>query len=151
MPTWNNDYLYTDIYIAGRMSVVKLWWITSSHTVRFCFGPLKLMTVIPLSWRVISGCLFDTLVVDSISGLVWDDTWIFKSLWHSLTSPYVLWYLPPRASIASWISNHVPSKMWDEITYPFTNFNSCTIEVWQEISNFITHFIIYAINYLCCI
>ena len=25
--------------------------------------------------------------------------------------------------IPAWISNHTPSKMWDEITYPFPNFN----------------------------
>ena len=23
----------------------------------------------------------------------------------------------------AWISNHKPSKVWDEITYPFPNFN----------------------------
>ena len=28
-----------------------------------------------------------------------------------------------------------------EITYPFPNFNSCTIEVWEWISNFIPHLI----------
>ena len=26
------------------------------------------------------------------------------------------------------ISNHMPSKMWDEITYPFLNFASATVE-----------------------
>ena len=26
-------------------------------------------------------------------------------------------------SITAWISNDIPSKMWDEITYPFPNFN----------------------------
>ena len=31
--------------------------------------------------------------------------------------------------ILAWISNHMPSKMWDEITYPFLNFNGCTVEV----------------------
>ena len=30
--------------------------------------------------------------------------------------------------------------MWDEITYPFSNFNGSTIEVWEWISNFIQHF-----------
>ena len=25
--------------------------------------------------------------------------------------------------ISSWISNHMPVKVWDEITYPFQNFN----------------------------
>ena len=30
--------------------------------------------------------------------------------------------------------------MWDAITYPFPNFNSYTVEVWEWISNFIPHF-----------
>ena len=29
----------------------------------------------------------------------------------------------------AWISNHTPCKVWDEITYPFLNFNGCTVEV----------------------
>ena len=37
--------------------------------------------------------------------------------WHGLTL------------IPAWISNHMPNKMWDDITYPFLNFNSCTVEV----------------------
>ena len=32
--------------------------------------------------------------------------------------------------------------MWDEITYPFPNFNGSTIEVWKWISNSISHFIV---------
>ena len=30
--------------------------------------------------------------------------------------------------IPAWISNYMPIKVWDEITYPFLNFNA-TIEV----------------------
>ena len=30
--------------------------------------------------------------------------------------------------------------MWDEITYPFPNFNSCTVEVWEWVSKFTPHF-----------
>ena len=37
--------------------------------------------------------------------------------WHGLTL------------IPVWISNYMPSKMWDEITYPFLNFNGGTVEV----------------------
>ena len=29
----------------------------------------------------------------------------------------------------AWISNYIHYKMWDEITYPFLNFNSATVEV----------------------
>ena len=30
----------------------------------------------------------------------------------------------------TWVNNHIPSKVWDEITYPFPNLNGCTVEVW---------------------
>ena len=28
-----------------------------------------------------------------------------------------------------WINDHMPTKVWDEIDYPFPNFNGCTVEV----------------------
>ena len=31
------------------------------------------------------------------------------------------------------------SQVGDEITYPFPNFNGCTVEVWEWISNFTLH------------
>ena len=31
--------------------------------------------------------------------------------------------------IPAWMNNHMPSKMWDEIIYPFPNFNGHTVEV----------------------
>ena len=31
--------------------------------------------------------------------------------------------------IPAWIRNHMPGKVWDEITYPFLNFNGATVEV----------------------
>ena len=31
--------------------------------------------------------------------------------------------------ILACISNRMPSKVWDEITYPFLNFNGATVEV----------------------
>ena len=33
--------------------------------------------------------------------------------------------------------------MWDEITYPFPNFNGCTVELWEWISNVIPHLCAY--------
>ena len=30
---------------------------------------------------------------------------------------------PRTAELLTWISNHMPSKVWDEITYPFPNFS----------------------------
>ena len=31
--------------------------------------------------------------------------------------------------IPAWISYHVPSEVWNEITYPFLNFNGANFEV----------------------
>ena len=45
------------------------------------------------------------------------------------------------------MSNHMPSKVCDEITYPYPNFNGCTVEVWEWINDFITHFIMRGCNY----
>ena len=41
--------------------------------------------------------------------------------WHGLTL------------IPAWINNHMPCKMWDEITYPFINFNVATVETVQPL------------------
>ena len=41
--------------------------------------------------------------------------------------------------------------MWDEITYPFLNFNGFTVEVLEWISNFISHCIGHAITYPWCL
>ena len=37
--------------------------------------------------------------------------------------------------ILAWISNPIPSKVWDEITYQFPNFNDCAVDVREWISN----------------
>ena len=61
------------------------------------------------------------------------------SHWHEATN-YGLTLIP------AWISNHMPSKQWIEIIYPFSNFNGAIVEISWRISNFSPHFI-YAITY----
>ena len=39
--------------------------------------------------------------------------------------------------------------MWDEITYPFPNFNGATVEVWVLINYFTPRFIMDVITYPC--
>ena len=36
----------------------------------------------------------------------------------------------------------MPSEVWYEIAYPFPNLNGCTVEVWEWISSFISHFMV---------
>ena len=52
--------------------------------------------------------------------------------------------------IPAWLSNHMLSKICDEVTYSFPNFNSCIVDVWECISNFTPHFMMDVITYPCC-
>ena len=36
---------------------------------------------------------------------------------------------PSLTLISAWISNYMPSKVWDEMTNPFLNFRGCTVKV----------------------
>ena len=47
------------------------------------------------------------------------------------------------------MSNYIHYKEWDEITYPFLNFNGATVEVYEWISNFIPYIIMDVITYPC--
>ena len=38
-------------------------------------------------------------------------------------------------------------EVWDEITYPSSNFNGRTVDIWEWTSNFIPHFIMDVITY----
>ena len=51
--------------------------------------------------------------------------------------------------ILTWIGYHMPNKVWDEITYPFQNYNGATVKVWEWKSHFIPHFIMDVIIYPC--
>ena len=49
--------------------------------------------------------------------------------------------------MTAWSDKYTHYKMWDEITYPFLNCNSCTVEVPEWISNFTLHFTGHVITY----
>ena len=66
---------------------------------------------------------------------------------NRLQGPLLHWY--GLTLIPALISNHMDSKGWDEITYPFLNINGCTVEVWELISYFIPHFVMDAVIYPC--
>ena len=50
---------------------------------------------------------------------------------------------PPFTSV----NKYIHYKVWDEITYPFQNFNGCTVEVWEWINNSIPYFTGHVIAY----
>ena len=46
-------------------------------------------------------------------------------------------------SMDKWLQYNV----WNEITYPFQNFNGAVVEVWEWIDNFIPYFTWHMITY----
>ena len=68
---------------------------------------------------------------------------------------YQLWQAPiglefrDVASVHGWMYHNSHYKVWHNITYPSPNFNGCTVEVWEWISDFTPHFIGHVITYPC--
>ena len=56
-------------------------------------------------------------------------------------------FILPMELINQRICNYIHYKVWDEITYPFLNFNGATVEVKELINNFISHFTGLVITY----
>ena len=55
---------------------------------------------------------------------------LFFSVWlGTCKTPGISFYWHGLTLIPTWISNHMPCKVWDEIDHPVPNFNSCTVEV----------------------
>ena len=89
-----------------------------------------------------------------IGVLIIDNTSVVTLVLHwtsnmSLSHTWDTFYEHGLTLVSAWIGNHMPSKVWGEITYPFLNFNGAAIEVCEWISNFIPHFIMDVITYPC--
>ena len=69
---------------------------------------------------------------------------------HLISASWGPIYYHELTFIQEWISNHMTSKVSDEITYPFPNFNGGAFKVWEWISNFISRIIMDVITYPCC-
>ena len=72
----------------------------------------------------------------------------FGRICYIIRDPRVL--NPGLTLVPAWIRIHIHYRMWDEIIFPFPNFNGSAVEVWEWIKYFIPHFIGHVITYLCC-
>ena len=86
-----------------------------------------------------------------------DETWASRRLKSSVTRLFrrLFWLtekiLNPRllGNCRGWIANHKSSKVWEEMTSLFPNFNGCTVAVWEWKSQFIPHTVMGVITYPC--
>ena len=63
--------------------------------------------------------------------------------------PVATFYWHWLSLIPSCVTDHIHGKLWDGIIYSFLNFNGCTVEVSEWISNFIPRFIMDVITFPC--
>ena len=63
------------------------------------------------------------LVLHALVAVICVSSAVLLGSWIEMSNLLVVTLIP------AWISNHMPSKVWDEITYPFLNFSGCTVEV----------------------
>ena len=81
---------------------------------------------------VLSLCLGDT-IESRASDYKWSDIESFKfqsseiGYWN-INMTWVSFYQHVLTTISICSNNHLTSKMWDEITYPFPSFNSCNVQ-----------------------
>ena len=68
--------------------------------------------------------------------------------WLGKTTSSGRFYLYGLTSIPAWISNHTPTKVRDEITYPFLNFNGTTVCTVQHLIIIIVQTYLKALNLL---
>ena len=59
----------------------------------------------------------------------------------AMANVFVSFYENGLTWIPVWISNYIHCIVLDETTSPFPNFNGCTVEVWEWISNFIHYWL----------
>ena len=101
---------------------------------------------------LIKGCIdqtpFDfwtiTPEIDRLSWRLSSHRWISSKRWQADFCGPIYWH--GLTLISTCISNHMLSKVWDEITYSFSNFNGATVEVWEWISNLISDITVHVVT-----
>ena len=63
----------------------------------------------------------------TLNGSYW--TYVYNLKSQQYADIWGLFYLHGLTWISAWISNYIHYNVWDEITYPFLNFNGATVEV----------------------
>ena len=88
-------------------------------------------------WSIVFIFLWEFLLIRLLRGPVMSNAsfnvciyWICLLVFYCIAL-YIVgpFYYHGLILIPAWISNHLPSKMYGEITYPFPNFNGGTVEI----------------------
>ena len=111
-----DSFLFIIKFMYVNLSNSKLLWGSVCHYM-FSLQIHTSLNVI-LIYMYMYVCVYHVMLLLNVTmGLLRLKKAFGPLYWHGLTL------------ILAWISNHMPSNMWDEIVYLFLNFNSYTVEV----------------------
>ena len=150
---WDNDeiiidmgflnYLYCTTQLFSKLFLTQLKLIRIWNIIHF----IELNPLLRRFWKVCRSPIIETPANQTSTS--W---WKLKQNVYTehgvddLTNSTACIYRWPvvhlLALISIWICNHMRNKVWDEITYPLSNFKSAAVDVYGWISNYIPHFII---------
>ena len=138
----------------ARVGGIQVTLLNSSVEEIFQFAKMPVsffesLYILRVSLQLICGDTCEIWTWYSIAIQCFDNLARYKDCDRSEGNIWGPFYQHGLTLISAWISNHMPSKKWDEITYPFPNFNSATVEVWVWINNFIPRIIMGVINNPC--
>ena len=116
----------------------------TSSSVAKSFWQSEKRTTAVLSWS-----MQNFKSIWQLNNVIWENESSQDSGFRCASDGCVTLQQPTATLITVGINNHMPSKVWNEITHQFLNFNGCTVKVYEWISNFIPHFVMDAITYPC--
>ena len=136
-------------YCTVNVSLASLSWVLRYS--QYCKGYIILTELrVPGRYTVLINSSFIIIILGM---LIWnwydaDTEWLSFTIW--LDAITTMTPVAPFSFNPSMVSNYIHCNVWDEITYPFLNFNGSTVEVQEWIlSNFIPYFIMDVITYPC--
>ena len=135
------------IIIEDDMYRSELMLIIYNQTfISFTYYDTYCLSWLPRTWTILS---LDKMldILKTVCSMVYHHYNLFNKALFGVFYSWGPFYW--HGLISAWISNHMPSEVWDEITYPFPNLNGCTFEVWKWISNFIPHNVMHVFTYPC--
>ena len=94
----------------------------------------------------IENIYFHDYLIPATSMPLQDNIFNIHTLFISLPRSLLQTLINFSPSMDKWLHCY---NVWDEIAYPFPNFNGATVEVWEVISNFIPHLTELVITYPC--
>ena len=83
-------------------------------------------------WALKMTCMAWSMLINGLVGVSLQPlqaVWRSHMNWGNASIAWVPFYKHGLTLVPAWISNYIHYKVWDEITYPFLNFNSATVEV----------------------